>query len=347
METKKKPSKSNTPTSKLANGQSQHSSCLPQEASMLMQLPQEIRDMIYSELFLSIQISSSGHMDLGTTPNALALLRTCRRVHSEVGNTWVGKVLFKFGSSRGMLDKLANIPAETLSMIRYMFVAGDGLRVPFEEEEVIFYRLYEALGLLPGLKLDRLIVWACPPFCVAYETITKLINSGSGWKELHFTSPWSHFLSYKYIDEEPFDHEDYRRKPQPSDWQKQLDDRDGSLSSPSVTIYRAKTADADADILDPDQRAPFEQRLKPGQTVEEFSKEFHDSLRTDDELLTKALVVVKRGHGVDYEQRYDPENVIRDDVGKSTWQEIKTYLETRHPEFDHNLEENEYYGVVG
>lgn len=287
-------------------------------------------------------------MDLGTTPNALALLRTCRRVHSEVGNSWVGKVLYKFGSSRGMLNKLANVSAETISLIRYMFVAGDCLRVPFEEDEV-FYRLYEALGLLPGLKLDRLTVWACPPFCVAYQTVTKLINSGSGWKELHFTSPCSDFLSYEIDDEEEedFDHDDYRRKPQPSDWQKQLYDRDGSLSSPSVAIYRAKTADVNVDMLDPDQRAPFEQRLKPGQTVEEFAKEFYDSLRTDDELLTKALVVVKRGHGVEYKQRYDPDNAIRVDVSKNTWPEIKTYLETRYPEFDHNLEEKEYYGVIG
>ena len=72
----------------------------PQTKSPFFRLPREIRDEIYSYLFCPMELIFSDtaigyyepivsathyHGDTHTPTNALAILRTCHRAHSEIG----------------------------------------------------------------------------------------------------------------------------------------------------------------------------------------------------------------------------------------------------------------------
>ncbi len=110
-----------------------------QENSRLMQLPPEIRDLIYAFIFRSTRFSygrrGPGQIDgycvviSGNRGNALSLLRTCRRVNAEIGNQWVSQVVFSFEDPCTLLDKLAGISDTVRSLIRNVRTSGDTLRI--------------------------------------------------------------------------------------------------------------------------------------------------------------------------------------------------------------------------
>ncbi|KAK3940173.1 hypothetical protein QBC46DRAFT_386147 [Diplogelasinospora grovesii] len=316
----------------------------PQEGSLLMQLPQELRDEIYSYLFFSTRISSGerafgriDHRRIVPIPNALALLRTCRRVHSEIGHSWLHKVLFSFEDPEAMLNKLANISIETRSMIRHVRVSGCPLVLSFEDDDV-FYRTSAALKLLPGLKLDRLTVMGGRDSMVCYETLDKLVKHSDGWKELYYLSHNSTFLGYK--DTWPSwtggpDADRYLRVPQPAGWQKILEDRDGPASCPSVAIYRSTNPGRACSVLHADLRVPFVQTLAAGQNLAKFGKMEDAALMAAGEREKEVLVVVKRGRGLDYEEKegslYLPYGYdIRGEMPGMTWKQIKTELDNKY-----------------
>ncbi|KAF3762547.1 hypothetical protein M406DRAFT_357506, partial [Cryphonectria parasitica EP155] len=64
------------------------------------QLPQEVREMVFRHLFSMTRISlgvrdlpvQGDRVRIKSDPNALALPRTCRRAHDEIGQTWVRHV---------------------------------------------------------------------------------------------------------------------------------------------------------------------------------------------------------------------------------------------------------------
>ncbi|KAJ7716892.1 hypothetical protein B0H14DRAFT_3631839 [Mycena olivaceomarginata] len=185
---------------------------LNSEGSLFMQLPPESGSK-------STLTSSPRPVNkiITPAPNALALLRTCRRVHVEIGTTWLHQVLFCFGGPRAMLDKLTTIPAATRALIRHARV----------------------LKLLPELALDRLTILGSqnPPF--GYDTLDMLVRHGAGWKELYYLAPHSFLLSYEHY---PQDHPRYLRMPQPGYWQRVIEERDGTTSGASVPATRAPFA---------------------------------------------------------------------------------------------------------
>lgn len=321
---------------------------LPQEASKLTQLPQELRDKIYSEFFSQVWFVDGRRLNR----HAPALLRTCRRIHSEIGKTWLQHVIFSFGSAESMLNTLTTFSPETLSQVRHVRVESDFLRLSLPASGLASYKLHAVLQLLPGLKLDRLDVNATRPPPVAYDILKHLIMSSSGWKELHFFSEDSLFLGYKndpfvygYMDKTLFP-----RRPQPADWQNRLEARDGKLSKPSVAVYRAKTAGGARDgiPLDPDEGVPLIQKLAKGQTLDDFDEDFDECIRDPREIMKKSLVIVKRGKGVDYVQRYDCAGTdydIRAETGKTKWEDIKKLilrLGYDRPEFDDDYDDDDY-----
>ncbi|KAK4110951.1 hypothetical protein N656DRAFT_735016, partial [Canariomyces notabilis] len=272
-----------------------------------MQLPQELRDQIYSIVFFSTRFASGQRNITSITsqrilpaPNGLALLRTCRRVYSEIGRNWLGQVLFHFEKPVWMLDKLANLDRETLSSIRYMRVVGDPVMLCRDEDDVS-YRLSATLKLLPGLKLDRLTVLGTRGDKISYQTLDWLIKHSDGWKELYYISHTSMPLAYS--TSRGLDFDDYLRRPQPADWQRILEARDGADSGASVKIYRSTDPDRPCSVMHTATGTEFKQSLPPGVDAAMYGRMEDSHLMSPDERRKEVLVVVKRGRGVDYEEK--------------------------------------------
>ncbi|KAB5576383.1 hypothetical protein GE09DRAFT_1266147 [Coniochaeta sp. 2T2.1] len=109
-----------------------------QGQSPLLRLPQELKDIIYDHVFSTTELSFDGRpytnahfMSIRTTAvghqphynaSSLALLRTCRRLRHEIGDTWISKVRFSFFSLWNFERVLARVPAPKLSEIRLVHV---------------------------------------------------------------------------------------------------------------------------------------------------------------------------------------------------------------------------------
>ena len=142
------------------------SSVNQQVHSKFMQLPQEIRDEIYANVFCSTRLAfgeralgriNSRRVVSSARGTALALLRTCRRTQDEIGVSWLPKVLFHFEDPESLLNKLAIIPITTRKQIRHVRVSGNPLMISWDDDDV-YYRTAQALKLLPGLELDTLTI---------------------------------------------------------------------------------------------------------------------------------------------------------------------------------------------
>jgi hypothetical protein len=106
-----------------------------------------------------------------------------------------------------------------------------------------------------------------------------------------------------------------------------LEKRDGSLSGASVTIYRSTEIDCPNSILNAKTRVQFEQEIPTDQKAREnFGIEEEEQLMADDERGKEIMVIVKRGQGVDYEERKGSPLIkddIREDHAEMTWKEIR------------------------
>ena len=311
--------------------------------SRFMQLPQEIRDEIYANVFCSTRFAfgryTLSHIEgrgvvtsLSTCGTPLALLRTCRRVRFEVGISWLHQVLFHFDDPRALLDKLAGIPITVRQQIRHVRVSGGSLMLSVEcGDDEVYYRTAHVLKLLPGLELDTLTVLGDRTSLVSYETLNMLVRYSDGWKKLHYLSPTSEFLGYK-DDMRTFGPSDhmlnrYLRQPQPSDWQNALEQRDGQASHPSVVVYRANAAGAPGAILEPNTRKAYTQAFTADQDTQTYGKVEDSTLMRPEEIEKEVLVVVQRGDGVDYADKegspYLPVGDIREVFPGMTWKDIR------------------------
>jgi hypothetical protein len=260
---------------------------------------------------------------------ALALLRTCRLVRDDIGNSWIRQLRFHFADPESLLDKLAGIPIAVRGQIRHVRIADEPLillKYERDSDDELEYRTAQVLRLLPGLKLDTLTVDGGD-----YATLDVLVRYSDGWKELRFISPNSRFLGRE--SGPSTDPSDPLRQPQPSDWQNALEQRDGQASRPSVVVYRA----IDAARLDPwnPQRDPdalrvFTQAFAAGQDAETFGLVEDATLMHDEEIGKGILVIVRRGAGVDYAEKEGSPYIsvgdmpdIREDWAGYTWDDIQ------------------------
>jgi hypothetical protein len=326
------------------------SSVNQQMNSKLMQLPQKIRDEIYANVFCSTRLAF-GERALGRIERrrvvssargtALALLRTCRRMQDEIGVSWLPQVLFHFEEPDALLNKLAIIPIATRKQIRHVRVSGDPLMISWDDDD-IYYRTAQALKLLPGLELDTLTVLGSRGAQVSYDTLNMLVRYSDGWKELHYVSHTSELLGYKNdmpafgMSDSMLDH--YLRQPQPSDWQKALEQRDGQASNPSVVIYRPSVSGTPCAVMHPGTRKLFTQAFTADQDARTFGKVEDATLMRAGEIGKELLVVVKRGDGVDYAEKegspYLPIGDIRQDSPGMTWKDIKADQDAMMKEYD-------------
>ena len=266
-----------------------------QDTSLLSQrIPQELREEIYSYTFSEARLASDRSEPLSdhrrvyeTEPNTLALLKTCRRAKIEIGDRWVSQVQFWYDSTT-MLAKLSAVPREIVPKIRHV-------RLCLKSANPTCFLLTKS----KDLRLDTftLVSDYFNLGGVHYRMLDLLVRKGCGWKELHFLCS-SGSLGFSY---DPFlDAWSSPRSPQPADWQAALEDRDGVSSHPSVTIFRA-TAGFLHRASNPDTREPFSQAVREDeQSRESFSATEDATLMADYVEEREILVVVKRGHGVDY-----------------------------------------------
>lgn len=328
------------PKQRDGNDPEQSAKVNPQTGSLLFQrLPQEIRDHICTQLFYSTRFTVGerptgriGVVKIKPAPNGLALLRTCRRAQLEIGDSWLRYVLFCFEDTKTMLDKLSALSVDTLSKLRHMRVSGDTLMLSYFDADV-FYRLVSALKLLPGLQLDQLTVLGGHGIQVSYDTLGGLVKDGNGWETLRYicySSAMLGFQSEQHIIIHPMAswtaQSEYWRKPQPKHWQTVIEGRDGVTSGPSVTVYRAKEPGLYGSILDPSRRVKFEQKPHLGQDLRADVFPADPQLMTGDEQKKELMVIVKRGSGVNYEEKKDSpfiESDIRRDLPEMTWKQIR------------------------
>ena len=225
-----------------------------QTRSLLLQkLPQELRDQIYGYVFSSTRfcwgeraVSYHGRRRVvsANRGKSLALLRTCRRIHEEIGSTWLKQVLFHFESPEALLDTLTPLKQSVLGNIRHLRISGDPLILPLpDERDDFYYRPSQALKFVPGLNLDRLTVLGTRGERARYYALDMLIRASDGWKELHYLSHNSLMLGFSTRSALGDDYlNKYSRKPQPAKWQAIMNKRDGKYTNPSVTVYHATRA---------------------------------------------------------------------------------------------------------
>ncbi|KAF9870696.1 hypothetical protein CkaCkLH20_11798 [Colletotrichum karsti] len=141
----------------------------------------------------------------------------------------------------------------------------------------------------------------------------------------------------------------YTRRPQPITWRAMLRLRDGESTNPEVDVYRSVIAESPGSVTDPSKRVRFEQEDQPavifpegfieayGGDVNDVPEQVLDSLpgfgrRSDKDLVGEGekrkemMVVVRRGTGVDYEEKKDSpfiDSDIRRDCGGKSWEQIR------------------------
>ncbi|KAL7929358.1 hypothetical protein V8C35DRAFT_315793 [Trichoderma chlorosporum] len=335
---------------------------LPQSQSPLMRLPQELRLMIYGHLFSSTRFTSGPRCGSDfvirhyvPAPHGLALLRSCRQAYVEIGKSWVGQVQFCFEAVTAMVDKLADIPLETRSLIRHIRVSAHPMMVQYSG----FFEEYDTdqlLKLLPGLKLDVLTVYGPEEAQEASDTLNRLIEYSDGWKELHYRSRTSHFISHNPTWLETRDRDTGERQfllePQPAGWQRKIKRRDGLDSGASVAIYRCTHSSLDDSV--PSTNSPstwveFAQALAPDQNIEDYQKREDTQLIACEGVENEMMVVVKRGMGIDYEEKPGSPRVkagdIRAKLSGKTWAEFKERDDVEHVFYEGvNLKDTRYLG---
>jgi hypothetical protein len=137
----------------------------------------------------------------------------------------------------------------------------------------------------------------------------------------------------------------YLRQPQPTEWQKALEQRDGQASNPSVLIYRATISATPGAVLQSDTRKLFTQAFTADQDARNFGGVEDAALMRTEEIGKELLVVVKRGDGVDYAEKEDSPHLaigdIREDLPGMTWMDIKADQDAFSKRFDDYYESDD------
>ncbi|RSL41951.1 hypothetical protein CEP54_015657 [Fusarium duplospermum] len=295
-----------------------------QKQSMLFRLPQELRLKIYEHLFSSKRLQwhfrkTSHPMRPESTPRqTLALVRTCHRVKDEIGDSWVGQIHLTFRTPEIMLDVLTELPVSTLSKIRHVRVTAEPVltQPPPVRPQTRFYFISALLKLLPGLRLDTLTIQGTSPILTFWgsKILDELISRSCGWKELYYITREVTLLGFR--------HRPVRDHPQPENWQRIMDDRDGTETKPSITIYRSTHP-----IMDDNTSLAFERDMPDDWTAGvTLGTNLNENLFKTIGDRRGIMVVVKGGLGVDYEEKEGSpllEKDIRSDAPGMTWQEIQ------------------------
>lgn len=215
--------------------------------------------------------------------SAIAIVRACRRISTEIGDKWLQQVLFQFESPLAFIGRFVKLSISTRSQIRHVRISGGALHCNGEYGEEI-KNIAQLLELLPGLKLDSLTVLGNGPSGVEYDTIEELIRFSSGWKELRVMAHAFQVFSGRCS----VAHSAASCQARQAHWQKALGERDGPQSGVSVVIRPINRST--------DSYATFASRRRCDSVYGfGFTSGEHRPL--------DAMLVAKRGTGTDYAEK--------------------------------------------
>ena len=307
----------------MANPQTMELLYVDQKSSQFCKLPGELRDQIYKYLFSSTRLAfgecHTETMEMKSAHYSLAILQTCRQIYNETRSMWLREVLFSFEGPEDLLDKLSTQPSTVVSQIRHIRVRGGTLQLRLTDDGVSFwFGLSESLKLLPQLRLDTLTVLATAYEEYACDTLNHLIQQGHGWKELHYIASDSKMLAFSKLNSN-------RRKPQSSNWQQILVDRDGPQSGAQVKMYRAKS-NSPGSLNIASLHELFEETIPDGSHEDEVGVHHYEVRLSEADTPKEVLVVAKRGRNADITLKgqppFDPLDIRSYGM---TWEDIGQY----------------------
>ncbi|KAI9703260.1 MAG: hypothetical protein M1836_007826 [Candelina mexicana] len=279
--------------------------------STLLGMPVELRLMIYERLFRSLTVRHG--FEVSSVKHS-SILSTCRLIHQEAKPLLTPNISFHFRSTERMVDHLMILTPEQIQSIRYIRVKAFPFPL-YPNTDFDCYTTYGfpyTLSMFPGLQLDYLAVEDCYHDGLdkggfvdggTYCDIDTLILS-DGWKELHYTTPTTEFLTWDggYEGERP--------PSQPAGWNADMQDRDGKGSGASVVMYVSLEPGVAGATSHPTSREIYAAAPQNSDSSPNIERE--------------VLVVARRGRNAVYVQdgsMLDPpiQNLLR----QMTWQEIK------------------------
>jgi hypothetical protein len=205
----------------------------------LLSLPLELREAIYGYLFSAISTKHGFHTN-STPHNRTALLQTNKQIYHEAWRHLPINIRLQFWGTEAMLTTLLGVDQAVVTRLRHIQVKAFPFPL-YTNGRADYYPIYyfhNALAMLPGLCLDRLVVedsfhgfglvegWRD---VVTYFDIENLLKSDA-WKEMVYIIPNTDFLASGY------DHRK-KRQAQPDTWNALLSQRDGKGSGAQVQMW--------------------------------------------------------------------------------------------------------------
>lgn len=229
-----------------------------------------------------------------------------------------------------MIDFFSTLRPDIIQSIRYVRL-HQGYPIPLythlHRNSFTTFHVHQAFCMFPGLQLDILTVEDCyhihgcyypgagdPSNVGTYQAIEGLIRI-NGWKELHFITPTTQFISGPC---DPY----YKREAQPSYWNSLVLDRDGRDSSASVRMFVGLEPDVEGSTEDPETRVSYE--AIAGHRLEIDGYE-HKTPQERQRFLEsrEVLVVAKRGARASYIQDGSQlDKDIKNLLSRMTWDEV-------------------------
>jgi len=177
----------------------------PQSSCPLFELPQELCDRIYSFVFSSTILDKTQlkyYESDGTPPfQKLSLLRTCHRLSSDIGTSWISQVTIEFDQPEDLIHALRPLPSTTLTQIRHLILGAYNFVSPPADMNDFLARNGAVLKLLVPIPLNVLTIYEPVTCNRAYleELLDKLIRISNGrWKTLQMLT--KDYLEPDYID---------------------------------------------------------------------------------------------------------------------------------------------------
>lgn len=211
----------------------------------LLELPPELRLMIYKLVFASVTITFGKTKDLRSR-DPLRFMRTCRSVYLDTSQICPGDALLDFtGAARFLVFMMSSDPA-FIRRIRRVSIAARGFSelraVNFETLSCRKTYMDQVLHLVKGLRLDCLMLRyvdgdQSAPFHGIYGDfeIEQLLCAGNGWKELIYYVPSDVCMRPTKLGL------DTLVTDRPSEWNRLISSRDGADSGASVNVYLVQT----------------------------------------------------------------------------------------------------------
>ncbi|KAK2760362.1 hypothetical protein FQN54_002432 [Arachnomyces sp. PD_36] len=231
----------------VGGGITEHRHITIQPPCYFIQLPGEIRNMIYDFLFYSTRLAFGKRAlrkwmfkIIKPALHSLAILRVCRQINTEAKDLWIDKVLFHFEDIPDMTHKLDDAPIGVVPKIRHMRLGGRLITTQTLGG-------MQCLHLPLGMRLDTLTILGLPFPMLANTSFEELFLHTNGWRELRYITS----VSLRQC----FEHCFLRRLPrEPTRPGETVMRRDGLELGDSVFIYESTEDGLTGAVLNPKTR---------------------------------------------------------------------------------------------